>query len=88
MEFITKGKLYKKLKGKRHIELMDLLQIVEEEFKVHLYVKGDNQEVIEISSDHDNIQPIHSTRKKLRAYSNEEGLYFLRENVEKRESDI
>ncbi|UJL45470.1 hypothetical protein KFZ58_13800 [Virgibacillus sp. NKC19-16] len=88
MEFITKGKLYKKLKGKRHVELADLLRIIEEEFKVCMYVKCDEAEIIEITSDHPNIQAIQPSRKLVRSYSNEEGLYFLREKAGEGESDI
>ncbi|WP_373893504.1 hypothetical protein ACUL41_05030 [Virgibacillus natechei] len=87
MEFITKGKLYKKLKGKRHVELIDLLQIIEEEFKVCLYVKRGESEMIEFNSDHPHIQAIQPNKKLVRSYSNEEGLYFLREKVGEHESD-
>lgn len=73
MEFIKKGKLYKKLKGKRHVELADLLQIIEEEFKVCLYVKCDELEI----DDHSYIQAINPNRKPAHSYSNDEGLHFL-----------
>ncbi|SDI41710.1 hypothetical protein [Natribacillus halophilus] len=93
MEFITKEHLFHKWEEKQVLKLSDLVQAIEEEFNVAVQLEGDDVgelDVHALANDPDVTRQIRMSREdreKGRIYSGEDGLHFLRQEIEEFECE-
>ena len=87
MKHMTVDELYDKLKGETSVEWTDLVQLIQDEFKVSLVVEEspDVDEIIAIGEDPDVLRQIlmsQQDRKHGRIFGQEHGLQYLREKIQ------
>lgn len=87
MKHMTAEELHNKLKGKPYVEWTDLVQVIGDEFHVHLVVEEspDDKDVIAIAEDPDVLLQIRMSkqdRESGRVYGQEDGLKYLREKLQ------
>lgn len=93
MKYITPNQLFDKFKHKEMLDISDLLQVIEDEFDVNVWIEEQSVDSIDIKSLAEDanlfhqIQQSRDDRKSDRVFEQQAGLDYLREKTEVFERD-
>ena len=88
MKYITPNQLYDKFKHKEMLDISDLIQVIEDEFDVNVWIEEQIVDSLDIKSLAEDanlfhqIQQSRDDRKSDRVFEQQAGLDYLREKTE------
>ena len=88
MKYITPNQLFDKFKHKEMLDISDLIQVIEDEYNVNVWIEEqiiDSLDIKSLAEDANllhQIQQSHDDRKSDRVFEQQAGLAYLRKKTE------